>query len=55
MSATRRQFLGAGVGSAAAIGLGAAFWDDVLGSAGMGLESLRAPARLLAGAVMLAE
>ena len=30
---TRRQFIGVGVGGVAAVGLGAAFWQDLLGSA----------------------
>jgi secreted PhoX family phosphatase len=33
MAGTRREFIGAGVGAAAAVGLGAAFWDDLFGSA----------------------
>jgi uncharacterized protein len=33
MAGTRREFIGAGVGAAAAVGLGAAFWDDIFGSA----------------------
>jgi len=30
---TRRQFVGVGVGGVAAVGLGGAFWADLLGSA----------------------
>jgi hypothetical protein len=29
----RREFIGLGVGSVAAVSLGAAFWDDLFGSA----------------------
>jgi uncharacterized protein len=33
VAGTRREFIGIGVGAAAAVGLGAAFWDDLFGSA----------------------
>jgi uncharacterized protein len=33
VSGTRRQFIGLGVGGVASVALGAAFWDDVFGSA----------------------
>jgi uncharacterized protein len=33
VAATRREFIGAGVGAAAVVALGATFWDDVFGSA----------------------
>jgi uncharacterized protein len=33
VAGTRREFIGAGVGAAAVVALGAAFWDDVFGSA----------------------
>ena len=39
MAGTRREFIGAGVGAAAAVGLGAAFWDDVFGAAGSSAQS----------------
>ena len=41
MAGTRREFIGAGVGAAAAVALGAAFWDDVFGSAGSAARSPR--------------
>ena len=41
MAGTRREFIGAGVGAAAAVALGAAFWDDVFGSAGSAASSPR--------------
>ena len=41
MAGTRREFIGAGVGAAAAVGLGAAFWDDVFGAAGSAARSPR--------------
>ena len=41
MAGTRREFIGAGVGAAAAVGLGAAFWDDVFGAAGSSVRSPR--------------
>ena len=41
MVGTRREFIGAGVGSAAAVALGAAFWDDVFGAAGSAERSPR--------------
>jgi secreted PhoX family phosphatase len=34
VAGTRREFVGIGVGAVAAVGLGAAFWDDLFGSAG---------------------
>ena len=34
MAGTRREFIGAGVGAAAVVGLGVAFWDDLFGAAG---------------------
>ena len=40
MAGTRREFIGMGVGAAAAVGLGAAFWDDVFGAAGSGPAEL---------------
>lgn len=36
MSPTRRQFIGAGIGGVAAVAIGAAAWDDILGSASSG-------------------
>jgi uncharacterized protein len=36
VAGTRRDFIGAGIGAAAVVGLGAAFWDDVFGSARSG-------------------
>jgi uncharacterized protein len=33
VAGTRREFIGAGVGAVAAVGLGAAFWDEVFGAA----------------------
>jgi Bacterial protein of unknown function (DUF839) len=36
VSKTRREFIGAGVGGVAAVAIGAALWDDVLGSAETG-------------------
>jgi uncharacterized protein len=33
VAGTRREFIGKGVGAAAVVGLGAAFWDDVFGAA----------------------
>jgi uncharacterized protein len=41
VTGTRREFIGAGVGAAAAVALGAAFWDDVFGSAGSAARSPR--------------
>jgi secreted PhoX family phosphatase len=41
VAGTRREFIGAGVGAAAAVGLGAAFWDDLFGSAGSPARSAR--------------
>jgi uncharacterized protein len=41
VAGTRREFIGAGVGAAAAVALGAAFWDDVFGSAGSAASSPR--------------
>jgi secreted PhoX family phosphatase len=41
VAGTRRQFIGAGVGAAGAVALGAAFWDDLFGSAGSGARSPR--------------
>ena len=41
MAGTRREFIGAGVGAAAVVALGAAFWDDVFGSAGSAASSPR--------------
>ena len=41
MAGTRREFIGAGVGAAAAVALGAAFWDEVFGSAGSAARSPR--------------
>jgi secreted PhoX family phosphatase len=38
MDGTRRQFIGLGVGGVAAVALGAAFWDDVFGSAASGSQ-----------------
>jgi secreted PhoX family phosphatase len=42
VAGTRREFIGMGVGAAAAVGLGAAFWDDVFGAA---RSSARSPRR----------
>jgi uncharacterized protein len=39
VTGTRREFIGAGVGAAAAVGLGAAFWDDLFGAAGSSAQS----------------
>jgi len=39
VAATRREFIGAGVGAAAVVALGATFWDDVFGSAGSAVRS----------------
>jgi secreted PhoX family phosphatase len=41
VAGTRREFIGAGVGAAAAVTLGAAFWDDVFGAAGSSARSPR--------------
>jgi uncharacterized protein len=41
VASTRREFIGAGTGAAAAVGLGAAFWDDVFGAAGSAARSPR--------------
>lgn len=41
MAGTRREFIGAGVGAAALVGLGATFWGDVFGSARTGARSPR--------------
>ena len=41
MGATRREFIGVGVGGVAAVALGAAFWEDVFGSVA---QSSRRPA-----------
>ena len=38
---TRREFIGTGVGAAAVVGLGAAFWDDVFGAARSAARSPR--------------
>jgi uncharacterized protein len=42
MDRTRRQFVGLGVGGVAAVALGAAFWEDLFGSAASGGSPLRA-------------
>jgi uncharacterized protein len=41
VAGTRREFIGAGVGAAAAVALGATFWDDVFGSASSAARSPR--------------
>ena len=41
MAGTRREFIGAGVGAVAAVGLGAAFWDEVFGAASSSARSPR--------------
>ena len=41
MVGTRREFIGTGVGAAAVVGLGAAFWDDVFGAARSAASSPR--------------
>jgi uncharacterized protein len=41
VTGTRREFIGAGVGAAAAVALGAAFWDDLFGAAGSSTRSPR--------------
>lgn len=41
MAGTRRQFIGTGVGAAAAAVLGAAFWEDVFGAASVARRSPR--------------
>ena len=41
MAGTRREFIGAGVGAAAVVGLGASFWGDVFGSARSAARSPR--------------
>ena len=41
MTGTRREFIGMGIGAVAAVGLGAAFWDDVFGAAGSAARSPR--------------
>jgi uncharacterized protein len=42
VAGTRREFIGAGVGAVAVVGLGAAFWDDVFGAA---RSAARSPSR----------
>jgi secreted PhoX family phosphatase len=41
VAGTRREFIGRGVGAAAVVGLGAAFWDDVFGAARSAARSPR--------------
>jgi secreted PhoX family phosphatase len=41
VAGTRREFIGAGVGAAAVVGLGASFWDDVFGAARSSARSPR--------------
>ena len=41
MAGTRREFIGMGIGAAAVVGLGAAFWEDVFGAAGSAARSPR--------------
>ena len=41
VAGTRREFIGAGVGAVAAVGLGAAFWDEVFGAARSSARSPR--------------
>jgi len=41
VAGTRREFIGAGLGAAAVVGLGAAFWDDLFGSARSAARSPR--------------
>jgi secreted PhoX family phosphatase len=41
VAGTRREFIGAGVGAAAVVALGATFWEDVFGSAGSAARSPR--------------
>jgi uncharacterized protein len=41
VAGTRREFIGAGVGAVAAVGLGAAFWDQVFGAASSSARSPR--------------
>jgi len=41
VAGTRREFIGMGIGAAAVVGLGAAFWEDVFGAAGSAARSPR--------------
>jgi hypothetical protein len=41
VAGTRREFIGMGIGAAAVVGLGAAFWGDVFGAAGSAAGSPR--------------
>lgn len=42
MNGTRREFIGLGIGGVAAVALGAAFWEDVFGSAASGSQQASA-------------